>query len=81
MNARVARWGDSLALRIPGALALELAVEEGAELELTVSEGRLVAEPRPPEPHFDLAELLAGVTPENIHGEITTGPALGSEFS
>jgi hypothetical protein len=26
-----------------------------------------------------LASLLAGVTPENIHGEVDTGPAVGRE--
>jgi len=26
-----------------------------------------------------LAQLLAGITPENLHGEWDTGPALGKE--
>jgi hypothetical protein len=28
---------------------------------------------------FTLADLLAGVTPENIHAEIPTGPSVGKE--
>jgi hypothetical protein len=28
---------------------------------------------------FSLSELLAGVTPENIHAEIQTGPSVGKE--
>jgi antitoxin component of MazEF toxin-antitoxin module len=29
---------------------------------------------------FTLAELVAGVTPENRHAEVKTGPAVGKEI-
>jgi len=32
MNTQVGKWGNSLAVRIPGAYAKELELEEGMEL-------------------------------------------------
>jgi antitoxin component of MazEF toxin-antitoxin module len=45
MRARVQRWGNRLALRIPKAFATETALEAGSEVELTLDEGRLVVTP------------------------------------
>ena len=45
MRARVQKWGNSLALRIPKAFAEESAVKEGTTVDLSISEGRLVAVP------------------------------------
>ena len=45
MRVRVQKWGNSLAIRIPKPFAVEAGVEQGAEVELAVSRGRLVAAP------------------------------------
>lgn len=42
------------------------------------SHGNLVITPASPRP-FTLEQLLKGITDENIHEEVTTGPALGNE--
>ena len=39
MSARVQRWGNSLAIRIPRAYANDLGVREGSEVELPESLG------------------------------------------
>jgi antitoxin MazE len=78
MRVRVQKWGNSLALRIPKSFATETALDPGAEVELTLEEGRLVVTPRRA-PTYDLSELLAHVTPENLHHEVDTGPSVGSE--
>lgn len=80
MIAQVARWGDSLALRIPHALARTLAVEEGRSVELKIEDGRLVVSPIDEKPVYKLEELLAGLTPENIHAEVDHGAVVGNEF-
>lgn len=80
MIAQVARWGDSLALRIPHALAQTLAVEEGKSVELTIEDGRLVVCPIDEKPAYRLEELLAGLTPENLHAEVDHGAPVGNEF-
>ena len=62
MRTHVARWGNSVALRIPRRLASEVGLAEGRHVELTVADGRLVVQPRLP----TLEALLAGITAENL---------------
>jgi antitoxin MazE len=78
VRARVQRWGNSLALRIPSAFALETTIEQGSEVELTLENGRLVVTPVA-EPAFSLEGLLAEVTPENLHAEVDCGTPEGAE--
>ena len=78
MRVRIQKWGNSLAIRIPKPFAQEANVSEGAEVELTVSRGRLVATP-PPEPRYRLRTLLAAVTAANLHDEADFGKAVGRE--
>jgi len=77
MKTQVGKWGNSLALRIPGAFAKELDLEEGTELEVTRVDGGLMV--RPGKKEFTLDELLKQIKPENIHGETDWGPAVGRE--
>jgi antitoxin MazE len=78
MQARIQRWGNSLALRIPKSFAVELGLASDAPVELTLVEGKLVVAPSSV-PEYSLEDLLAGVTDENIHAEISSGPAVGKE--
>ena len=78
MRVRVQKWGNSLALRIPKSFATELDLVADTEVELILEDGRLAIEPIvAPAPTLD--ELLAGVTPHNLHGEIDTGVPVGQE--
>jgi antitoxin MazE len=79
MQIRVRRWGNSLALRIPKALAHEAHLEEDGLVELAVVDGKLTVEPIIDEEVLTLEQLMAGVTDENLHGEWNTGPAVGNE--
>jgi antitoxin MazE len=79
MRTTVAQWGDSLAIRLPQALVAELALECGADIELHVEhDGFRATFPSRPK-KFTLEELLAGMTPENVHPEIDWGKAQGEE--
>ncbi len=78
MKTRVKKWGNSLALRIPKPLAVEVGLEDSSPVELSLMDGRLVITPVV-EPELSLATLLAQVTEENLHGEVDTGPAVGGE--
>ncbi len=79
MKARVQKWGNSLALRIPKPLALEAHIAEGSLVDLTVSGHKLCVTPVAPK-KYTLEALLAEVTPENTHTEVSTGPAVGREI-
>lgn len=78
MQTQIKKWGNSLALRIPKALAEQIDLVSDHPVELTVVDGRLIVEPLS-QPQESLALLLAKITPENVHDEIETGTAVGSE--
>jgi antitoxin MazE len=78
MRVRIQKWGNSLALRIPKSFALETKIEPGANVELSLVEGRIVICPVS-EREYLLDDLLAGVTAENLHPEVATGGAVGRE--
>jgi antitoxin MazE len=78
MQVRVQKWGNSLALRIPKPFAVDAGVAEGTVVDVSVSEGRLVATPVRV-PKVRLRELLSKVTAANLHREIDTGSPVGRE--
>ena len=78
MRLRVQKWGNSLALRIPAAFARETGIGSGAEVDLTLDEGRLVITPSPDGP-VSLTALLDGVTEDNRHDPVDTGDLRGGE--
>jgi antitoxin MazE len=78
MVATVAKWGNSLAVRIPQNLAKEIQVAEGSEIDLGVVNGTLVMKPRSRK-RYSLDDLIEGITPENLHTEIDGGIAVGHE--
>ena len=78
MVATVAKWGNSLAVRIPQHVVKEIQLTEGAEVDLVVIDGNLVIRPRPRR-LYSLDELIAAITPENLHSEVESGAAVGNE--
>ena len=78
MKARIQMWGNSLALRIPKALAEEAHVQLNTQVELSLVGGKIVVEPVET-PTWTLEDLLEGVTEENLHSEIGSGPTVGRE--
>jgi antitoxin MazE len=78
MKARVQKWGNSLGVRIPKALAQEVALETDSEVDMSTRDGSIIISPvRQKGP--SLRQLLAGVTEANLHGEISTGGTKGRE--
>ena len=73
MQTRVQKWGNSLGLRVPAALAGQLHLHAGSDVLVFVSEGRLVVEPLVADFH-DLSALIADITPDNMHAESDWGP-------
>lgn len=78
MKARVQKWGNSLALRIPKSFAVEAGLSEDIPVEVSLVDKKVVVEPISAE-RFLLEDLLRGVTKKNIHAEVKTGPAVGRE--
>ncbi len=77
MTATIQKWGNSLVLRIPRAVAQEIRVSEGEAVELKVDADALVV--RPARRRYRLAALLRRVTPRNVHPETDWGQRVGKE--
>jgi antitoxin MazE len=67
MRTQVAKWGNSLGVRIPKAYADELGLSEGATVEVKRSGRKLILMPTQPE--YELSELVSGITLKNRHEE------------
>jgi antitoxin MazE len=78
MKLKIQKWGNSLALRIPKALAIEANVASGSTVEMSLANGELKIKPVGDQ-EYSLDELLSGITAENIHNEVSTGVPQGKE--
>ncbi len=78
MRTRIQKWGNSLAVRIPGAFVREVHVSNGTSVDLSIDDGRIVIDPRI-EHEYRLDDLLKGITSDNMHAEIDTGEVVGQE--
>jgi antitoxin MazE len=78
MNARIQRWGNSLALRIPRPVAQHLGLVQNSLVHLSMTSTRLTVVPAPKErPSLD--QLLSRVTRDNLHKGTETGRPVGRE--
>jgi antitoxin MazE len=74
----VSKWGNSLAIRIPRALADEAHLSEGDSLAMDLGrDGAIVL--RPARKKYDLSELVSRITVKNRHRETDWGPPQGKE--
>ncbi|MEH2432973.1 MAG: AbrB/MazE/SpoVT family DNA-binding domain-containing protein [Nostoc sp.] len=78
MTAVVAKWGNSLAIRIPRAVAEQAHVTEGTAIDLSVEGNNIIITPQKRK-KYTLDELLEGMTPDQFHSEFETGNAVGNE--
>jgi len=78
MTAVVARWGNSLGIRIPKMIAEQTQITEGTSISFRVEGNSIVITPQKRR-KYTLDELLEGMTPDNFHPEFETGNAVGNE--
>lgn len=79
MVTKIQRWGNSLGLRIPKAVAQDAHIQEGTTVDLRIEDSRLVIRPIRSDAH-SLSDLLAQVTADNIHAEVDFGKPVGKEI-
>lgn len=78
MRAVVKKWGNSASVRIPASVMAAAGLRLDQAVEVREDNGRIVIEPVARQ-EYDLADLLAGITPENIHDEVDFGAPVGNE--
>jgi antitoxin MazE len=76
-KTQIAKWGNSLGLRLPKSIALEAQVDEGDTVDVSVKSGAIVI--RPSRPTYSLDQLVARITPRNRHDESDWGSTVGHE--
>ena len=76
MLVQVERTDKGMLIAIPNELADGFGFADMVEVRR--ESGHLVVL-SPNEPHYNIAELIATITPENRHPEISTGPPRGNE--
>ena len=77
MKAKLAKWGNSLAVRIPSPLVAKASLIPGSRFDVEFSEGCLHLIPIGEEARLD--ELLEQITPKNCHQETDWGGPVGKE--
>ena len=79
MRTFVKKWGNSASVRIPSSIlhAANLGLDEAVDIREEGS--RIVIEPIP-SPKYDLAQLLAGITPQNQPAAIDFDFPVGKEL-
>ncbi|WP_163271678.1 AbrB/MazE/SpoVT family DNA-binding domain-containing protein [Chelativorans alearense] len=79
---RIAKWGNSAAIRLPKAALDELGLQPGQAVEFTVKDGKGVIEPK--EPKKITLEWIISETkrlgPENAPETVEWGPDRGEEI-
>jgi antitoxin MazE len=76
-TTRLARWGNSLGLRLPASVAREARLDEGDTVDVSVDNGAIVI--RASRPRYSLDELVGRITARNRHSETEWGDPLGDE--
>jgi antitoxin MazE len=78
MRAVVKKWGNSASVRIPATVlkAANLCLDE--PVDVREESGRIVIEPVRRKEYY-VAELVKGITRENLHKEADFGAPVGNE--
>ncbi len=79
MKARLRKWGNSLAVRIPRPVAEAAKLRQGDRLEFKVI-GPGAVHIRTAKARPTLAQLIRGITLENRHEETDWGGPVGNEL-
>jgi len=68
MKTSIQKWGNSLGLRIPAAVARSLDLKAESKIDLQIDEGRIIITPQRKKKQYELSALLELVTPDNQPG-------------
>jgi antitoxin MazE len=78
MRAKIKKWGNSAAVRIPVSVMQAANLELDDIVEVREEAGRIVIEPLR-QKTYELKILLKAITSKNQHGAIDFGLAVGKE--
>lgn len=83
MKVKVAKWGNSLGVRLPRAVVKQAGLKEGSEVNVTAEGNDLRLRPLISIPRYRLEDLLAEIDrtgPGHVPETVDWGPDRGSEI-
>lgn len=79
MKTTAQKWGNSLAIRVPKSVAIQVGLKAQDNLEIEVQDGNVVLKPQLRRV-YRLDDLVKRITSKNLHREIDTGLPVGREI-
>jgi antitoxin MazE len=79
MKTTAQKWGNSLAIRVPKSVAVQVGLKAQDDLDIEVQDGNVVLKPHLRRV-YRLEDLIKRISPKNVHGEIDTGTPVGREI-
>ncbi len=79
MKTQLAKWGNSMAVRIPKAIAEAARLRPGDQLEMAVEDSGTLRI-RKKKGKQKLSQLIRGINAANLHGETDWGAPAGKEL-
>lgn len=79
MIVALKKWGNSASVRIPSLILESLALKIDDPLEIKEEDGRIIIEPVKKN-EYRLEDMLAVITPQNIHAKVDFGNPVGKEL-
>lgn len=77
-GSTISKWGNSLAVRIPLAIARQASIGEGDAVTIAIDRSRGIVL-QPVRKKYKLSDLVAQISPDNLHQETEWGDPQGSE--
>ncbi|NLL85524.1 MAG: AbrB/MazE/SpoVT family DNA-binding domain-containing protein [Syntrophomonadaceae bacterium] len=77
MQTKVAKWGNSLGVRIPQWVAEKAEINDGTIVEVSFKDDAIIIIKKN---RLSLEEMLNDITAENLHDELDTGSVVGREI-
>ncbi|MBF2055651.1 MAG: AbrB/MazE/SpoVT family DNA-binding domain-containing protein [Cyanobacterium sp. T60_A2020_053] len=77
ITQKITKWGNSLGIRIPQAITQQIKLTEGALLNISIEDNKIILTPT--KPKYTLEELLKNSTAEMQHDELDWGEPVGEE--
>lgn len=79
IQVQIVKWGNSIGLRVPRAVAESAGIGEGTRVDIEARpDGSIIV--RKAKPRYTLEELIAGMTPDKAHPAVIDDAPRGSEF-
>lgn len=76
MKTTAQKWGNSLAIRVPKSVAVQVGLKAQDDLEIEVQDGNVVLKPQLRRV-YRLDDLVKRITSKNLHNEIDMGSSIG----